>query len=126
MSSMSGGGASAPVRTAVIGVGHLGRHHARLLSSMPGTSFVAAVDLIHQRAVDAAAASGAVALTDYRDLWGRVDAATADVLEQEPHLALAVAVEVADGCQRVGVADLAGALAAVPQQRAPAPASRAA
>jgi predicted dehydrogenase len=62
------------VRTAVIGVGHLGRHHARLMSTQPGIEFVAAVDLIAERAEAVAAASGAEALTDYRALFGRVDA----------------------------------------------------
>jgi len=62
------------VKAAVIGVGHLGRHHARLLSSQPGVELVAAVDLIAERAEAAAASSGAEALTDYRALFGRVDA----------------------------------------------------
>ena len=36
--------AGAPVRTAVIGVGHLGRHHARLMKEVPGAELVAVVD----------------------------------------------------------------------------------
>ena len=32
------------LRGAVIGVGHLGQHHARILSSMPGVEFVGVVD----------------------------------------------------------------------------------
>jgi predicted dehydrogenase len=63
-----------PLRLAVIGVGHLGRHHARLLSAQPDVTLVAAVDLVAERAEAAAAASGAEALTDYRALFGRVDA----------------------------------------------------
>jgi predicted dehydrogenase len=64
---------------AVIGVGHLGRHHARLLSTMPGVAFVAAVDLDRSRAEAAVAGTAADALTDYRDLFGRVDAVTVAV-----------------------------------------------
>jgi predicted dehydrogenase len=64
---------------AVIGVGHLGRHHARLLSTMPGVAFVAAVDLDQSRAEAAVAGTAADALTDYRDLFGRVDAVTVAV-----------------------------------------------
>jgi predicted dehydrogenase len=67
---------SEPLRIAVVGVGHLGRHHARLLASLPGASFVAAVDLVEERARAAVAGTGAEALTDYRDLFGRVDAVT--------------------------------------------------
>jgi predicted dehydrogenase len=35
---------SAPLKIAVVGVGHLGQHHARLLASMDGVSLVAIVD----------------------------------------------------------------------------------
>src|SRR3954454_7511473 len=77
-----------PLRTAVVGVGHLGRHHARILSTMAGVTFVAAVDLLPERARDAAAASGADALTDYRQLYGRADAVVIAVLTID-HLAVA-------------------------------------
>ena len=30
---------------AVVGVGHLGRHHARILSTLPGVELVAVVDI---------------------------------------------------------------------------------
>ena len=33
-----------PVRVAVVGVGHLGRHHARVLAALPGVSLVGVVD----------------------------------------------------------------------------------
>jgi predicted dehydrogenase len=62
------------LRLAVIGVGHLGRHHVRLLSAMPGVTLVAAVDLIPERAAAAAAAAGCEALTDFRAVIDRVDA----------------------------------------------------
>lgn len=61
-------------RLAVIGVGHLGSHHARILATLPDVEFVAAVDLIPERAHAAVAGTGAEPLADYRGLIGRVDA----------------------------------------------------
>ena len=78
-----------PLRTAVIGVGHLGRHHARILSELEGASLVAVVDTIHERAMDAAGATGARALTDYRDVLHEVDAVTIAV-PTEVHREIAV------------------------------------
>jgi predicted dehydrogenase len=69
----------APLRVAVVGVGHLGRHHARLLAAMPDVTLVAAVDLDRSRAEAATSATSAEALTDYRDLFGRIDAVTVAV-----------------------------------------------
>ena len=64
------------VRIAVVGVGYLGRHHARILSSLPGAELTAVVDTNAARAHDVAAASGTRPLTDFRDLLGNVDAVT--------------------------------------------------
>ncbi|PYR56471.1 MAG: hypothetical protein DMF85_16505 [Acidobacteria bacterium] len=64
------------VRVAVVGVGHLGRHHARLLAEIPSAELVAVVDTVADRAAAAAAATGAKALGDYRELLGQVDAVT--------------------------------------------------
>jgi predicted dehydrogenase len=66
----------AAIRVAVIGVGHLGRHHARILSDLPGARLTAVVDTIEERATAAAAAAGSDVLTDYRSLVGTVDAVT--------------------------------------------------
>jgi predicted dehydrogenase len=65
-----------PLRVAVVGVGHLGRHHARLLADLPGATLVAVVDTNADRARDVAAATGAKALTDVREVVGQVDAVT--------------------------------------------------
>jgi predicted dehydrogenase len=65
-----------PLRIAVIGVGHLGKHHARILSTMPGVELVAVVDTNAARAEEVAKASGTRPLTDARELAGRVDAVT--------------------------------------------------
>ena len=78
----------APLRMAVVGVGHLGRHHLRILSSMPGVALAAAVDLRLDRAQPAEAAGGR-ALTDFHDLFGLVDAAVVAVPTAD-HLAVAV------------------------------------
>jgi len=64
---------------AVVGVGHLGRHHARILSAMDGVELVAVVDLVKARAEESAAKTGARALTDFRSLAGEVDAVTVAV-----------------------------------------------
>src|SRR6266511_2693157 len=67
------------LRIAVIGVGHLGRHHARILSTLPGVDLVAVVDTNESRAREVAAASRTRAAVDYRDVIGDVDAVTVAV-----------------------------------------------
>jgi len=62
------------LRIAVIGVGHLGKHHARILSSLPGVELVAVVDTNRGRAEEVAAASGTRAAFDSRELLGHVGA----------------------------------------------------
>src|SRR5690242_4576126 len=66
------------LRVAVVGVGHLGRHHARILSSMPGVTLAAVVDTNRARAQEIAAAFNTTPLFDARDLNG-VDAVTVAV-----------------------------------------------
>src|SRR4029077_5611161 len=65
-----------PLRIGVVGVGHLGRHHARILAALPSAQLVAVVDKNRARAEEIAAASPPRALTDYRDLIGQIDAVT--------------------------------------------------
>ena len=67
---------SIPLRLGVIGVGHLGKHHARIATALPGATLTAVVDLQRDRAVAAAEPAGAKAFEDYRDLFGQVDAVT--------------------------------------------------
>ena len=64
------------LRVAVVGVGHLGKHHARILSALPGVELVAVVDTNRARAAEIAAAHGTRAAFDYRELLGQVDAVT--------------------------------------------------
>ena len=61
-------------RIAVIGVGYLGAHHARLLAAMPEVDLVAVVDTKPGRAAEVAATHGTTALTDASTIVGRVDA----------------------------------------------------
>jgi len=63
-------------RMAVIGVGHLGRHHARILAAMPEVDLVAVVDTRLERAAEIASRHATTALTDALALVGRVDAVT--------------------------------------------------
>jgi predicted dehydrogenase len=67
---------SSPLRVAVIGVGHLGKHHARILSTLDGATLVGVVDKIPSRAEEIAASAGTQAYTDSADVIDRVDAVT--------------------------------------------------
>ena len=62
------------LRVAVVGVGHLGRHHARLLASMEGVELTAVADIVPARAAEVAAAYGTAAVEDAGSLLGQVDA----------------------------------------------------
>src|SRR6185436_19112855 len=64
------------LRVAVIGVGHLGQHHARLLGSMDGVELVGVVDTKPGRADEVAAKCGTKAWPTATDLIGRIDAVT--------------------------------------------------
>lgn len=64
------------LRVAVIGVGHLGKHHARILAQVAGARLVAVVDAQLERAAASAEGTGARALADYRELFDQVDAVT--------------------------------------------------
>jgi len=65
-----------PLRVAVIGVGQLGRHHARLLAGLPDVALVGVFDLNRQRAEEIAATVQTSVLTDLAALPGQVDAVT--------------------------------------------------
>ncbi len=67
------------MRAAVIGVGHLGKHHARILSTLPGVTLVGVVDTNAERAERIAADHGTRAYSDWRELAGKVDVAVVAV-----------------------------------------------
>jgi predicted dehydrogenase len=62
------------VRTAVIGVGYLGRFHAQKYAALPEAELVAVVDANQQNRERVAAETGCRPVADYRDILGEVDA----------------------------------------------------
>jgi len=78
-----------PLKTAVIGVGHLGRHHARILAGLDGVELVAVVDTDIERAAQVAEAAGTRARADAAGLESEVDAVSIAV-PTESHLAVAL------------------------------------
>src|SRR5216117_505010 len=59
-------------KVAVIGVGHLGKQHARLYAELGG--LVGVVDIQKARAEEIAGVYKTTHYTDYHDLFGKVDA----------------------------------------------------
>jgi predicted dehydrogenase len=64
------------LKVGVVGVGHLGQHHARILAAMPGVQLVAVADTRPEQAHAVASRCGTVALDDYREMVDLVDAVT--------------------------------------------------
>lgn len=77
------------LRAAVVGVGHLGRHHARILGSTPGVRLVAVVDRERAKAEEHARVSGAAVLTDAAELATLDVEAISVAVPTEDHLAVA-------------------------------------
>jgi len=73
------------LRTAVVGVGYLGRFHAEKYAAHPGAELVAVVDADAGRAGAIASPFGAAALADHRALIGRVDCASVAVPTNRHH-----------------------------------------
>lgn len=67
-------GDSGAIRTAVIGVGYLGRFHAQKYAQLPGSRLIAVVDANAEAASKVAAELGVRAETDYRAILDQVDA----------------------------------------------------
>ncbi len=87
------------VRTAVVGVGHLGKEHARILSELPHAELVGVVDVDPRQAEAVAERCGTTAYNDYHDLLDRVDAVSVAVPTTQHH-------QVASTFLRCGVAVL--------------------
>src|SRR5262245_23160479 len=97
------------MKIAVIGVGHLGKHHARILSALPGVRLTAVADVNRGRADEIASVNGTKAVYDYREViepnpgagdpGGKVDAVTIAV-PTELH------AEIGCACLEAGVAVL--------------------
>lgn len=62
------------VRMAVVGVGHLGQHHARILAGLPDVDLVGVVDSSPDQARAIAAKHDTAAYTEFEPLLGHVDA----------------------------------------------------
>jgi predicted dehydrogenase len=74
---------------AVIGVGALGKHHARILAELPGAELVAVFDINQARAREIGGLVNAQAATSASEIIGRVDAVTVAV-PTESHLTVAL------------------------------------
>jgi predicted dehydrogenase len=77
------------VRVAVIGVGAVGKHHARILSQLAGVELVGVVDINEGRAREVGGLVNAHPLVNAAELTGRVDAVTVAVPTQS-HLQVAL------------------------------------
>jgi predicted dehydrogenase len=69
------------LKIAVIGAGHMGRYHAQKFARLPGVQVTAVVDADLARAQ----ALSAHALTDYRAIFGKADAAVIAVPTDQHH-----------------------------------------
>jgi predicted dehydrogenase len=70
---------------AVVGVGHLGKEHARILASLPQVELVGVVDARPEQAEQVAERCGTTAYTDHRGLLQRVAAAVVAVPTGQHH-----------------------------------------
>jgi len=73
------------LKIAVIGAGHMGRYHAEKFAALRGSKLVAVVDADGARAAALAEKLGAKPLTDYRETFGKVDAAVIAVPTDRHH-----------------------------------------
>src|SRR5687767_10104707 len=66
--------AAGPTRTAVIGVGYLGRFHAQKYAQLPDSKLIGVVDANAEAAAKVGAELGVPSFQDHRALLGQVDA----------------------------------------------------
>lgn len=84
------------VKTAVIGVGYLGRFHAQKYAALPNAELVAVVDVDHLAARQVARECGTIALENYRSLFDKVEAVSIAVPTQYHY-------EIAKACLKKGI-----------------------
>ena len=65
-----------PLKLAVVGVGALGRHHARILGGLESADLVAVAEMNLEVGRAVASACGCDHVTDFHELLDRVDAVT--------------------------------------------------
>lgn len=87
---MTGQAVHQTLRTAVIGVGYLGRFHAQKYRELAGSELVAVADSVPEAAQKVAAELGVPAVADYRELLHKVDAVSI-VVPTPLHFAVAEA-----------------------------------
>ena len=81
------------LRAGVIGVGHLGQHHARLYASLPGATLIGVTDVDRGRARTVADRHGAQTFTSVSDLLKQVDAVSVAVPTSAHHAVAKVCLE---------------------------------
>ena len=84
------------MKAALIGAGHMGRYHAEKLAALDGVELVAVVDADAERAAQLTQKLGGEALTDYRAVFGKADAAVIAVPTDRHH-------EIARACLERGM-----------------------
>lgn len=67
------------MRAVVVGVGHLGKHHARILASLPGVTLAGVVDTDLERAGQIAAERETTAYAEVSQVPGKIDVAVVAV-----------------------------------------------
>lgn len=77
------------MKAAVIGVGHLGKHHARILASLPGVTLAGVVDVNRDRAARIAGEYGTRAFGNISEISDRLDMVVIAV-PTERHAAIAL------------------------------------
>src|SRR5687768_781271 len=77
------------MKAAVIGVGHLGKHHARILASLPGVSLAGVVDVNRDRAAKVAGEYGTRAFGTVEEIPNGLDVVVIAV-PTESHAAIAL------------------------------------
>ena len=85
-----------PLNMAVIGVGHFGQFHAEKIAALDNATLVGIADTDGKQARKIAKKYGAEAVTDFRELFGRIDAACVVVPTRFHH-------EVASACLENGI-----------------------
>ena len=77
------------MKAAVIGVGHLGKHHARILATLPGVSLAGVVDINRDRASQVASQFGTAAFSNVNEITEKLDLAVIAVPTRS-HAAIAL------------------------------------
>ncbi len=83
----------AKLRTAVVGVGHLGRHHARWFKNISHSELVGVYDTDREKCERVAAEYGVAAFGDIETLFGKVDAVSVVVPTTEHYRVARILLE---------------------------------